>query len=68
MPKGNPLRPDRVVRLKDCIVILDYKTGSKSESHKAQVRQYMNIYRDMGHQKVEGILLYLEGEEVVEVR
>jgi ATP-dependent helicase/nuclease subunit A len=67
MPKGNPLRPDRVVRLKDCIVILDYKTGSKSESHKTQVRQYMNIYRDMGHPKVEGILVYLEGEEVMEV-
>ena len=67
MPKGNPLRPDRVVRLKDRIVILDYKTGSKSESHKLQVLEYMNIYRKMGHQKVEGILVYLEGEEVVEV-
>ena len=67
MPKGNPLRPDRVVKLKDRIVILDYKTGSKSDSHKTQVRQYMNIYKAMGHQNVEGILLYLEGEEVVEV-
>ncbi len=67
MPKGNPLRPDRVVRLKDRIIILDYKTGSKSDKHKIQLRQYMNIYRDMGHQKVEGILVYLEGEEVVEV-
>ncbi len=71
MPKGKPLRPDRVVRLKDKIVILDYKTGSKSESHKTQVRQYMNIYREMGHINVEGILVYLEekakDEQVVEV-
>jgi ATP-dependent helicase/nuclease subunit A len=67
MPKGNPLRPDRVVKVKDGIVILDYKTGSKSESHKIQVKTYMNIYRAMGHQKVEGILVYLEGAEVVEV-
>jgi ATP-dependent helicase/nuclease subunit A len=67
MPNGRPLRPDRVVRLKDRIVILDYKTGSKSESHAKQVKQYMNIYRAMGHQKVEGILLYLVGQEVVEV-
>ena len=67
MPKGNPLRPDRVVRLKDRIVILDYKTGSKSNMHKIQLQQYMNIYRAMGHPKVEGILVYLEGEEVVEV-
>ena len=67
MPNGKPLRPDRVVRLKDRIVILDYKTGTKSESHKYQVRQYMNIYRAMGHARVEGILLYLEGQEVVEV-
>jgi ATP-dependent helicase/nuclease subunit A len=67
MPNGKPLRPDRVVRLKDSIVILDYKTGSKSESHKNQVRQYMSIYRNMGYQKVDGVLVYLEGEEVVEV-
>jgi ATP-dependent helicase/nuclease subunit A len=67
MPNGKPLRPDRVVRLKDRIVILDYKTGSKSDSHQSQVRQYMNIYRAMGHQQVEGVLLYLEGQEVVEV-
>jgi ATP-dependent helicase/nuclease subunit A len=67
MPNGRPLRPDRVVRLKDRIVILDYKTGSKSESHAKQVKQYMNIYRAMGHQKVEGILLYLVGQEVVVV-
>lgn len=67
MPKGNPLRPDRVVRLQDRIVILDYKTGSKSETHKGQLRQYMNIYRAMGHQKVDGILVYLEGGEVIEV-
>jgi ATP-dependent helicase/nuclease subunit A len=67
MPNGKPLRPDRVVRLKDRIVILDYKTGSKSDSHAKQVKQYMNIYRAMGHQKVEGILLYLIGQEVVEV-
>ena len=67
MPNGKPLRPDRVVRLKDRIVILDYKTGSKSESHKTQVKQYMNIYRDMGHTQVEGILLYLEEQEVLEV-
>jgi ATP-dependent helicase/nuclease subunit A len=46
---------------------LDYKTGLKSDSHQSQVRQYMNIYRAMGHQQVEGVLLYLEGQEVVEV-
>ena len=67
MPNGRPLRPDRVVRLKDRIVILDYKTGSRSDAHAKQVKQYMNIYRAMGHQKVEGILLYLVGHEVVEV-
>jgi ATP-dependent helicase/nuclease subunit A len=67
MPNGKPLRPDRVVRLKDRIVILDYKTGLKSESHVKQLKQYLNIYRDMGHKNVEGVLLYLIGQEVVEV-
>lgn len=68
MPEGKPLRPDRVVKLKDKIVIVDYKTGSKSNSHQSQVRQYMNIYRDMGYPRVEGILIYLEGQEIVTVQ
>jgi ATP-dependent helicase/nuclease subunit A len=67
MPNGRPLRPDRVVRLKDRIVILDYKTGSKSDSHAKQLKQYINIYKQMGHPNVEGILVYLIGQEVVEV-
>jgi RecB family exonuclease len=67
MPNGKPLRPDRVVREGNKITIVDYKTGSKSNSHKTQVRQYMDIYRDMGYAEVKGVLLYVESEEVVAV-
>lgn len=67
MPEGQMLRPDRVVRFGRKIVILDYKTGSKSEKHKVQVEQYMNIYKEMGYDEVEGILVYLENLEVVQV-
>lgn len=63
IPNGKPLRPDRVVREGNKITIVDYKTGSKSNNHKTQVRQYMDIYRDMGYTEVKGVLLYVESTE-----
>jgi ATP-dependent helicase/nuclease subunit A len=66
MPDGKILRPDRVVRFGNKkIIILDYKTGGKSYSHKAQVKQYMDIYQAMDYPEVEGYLAYLETNEIV---
>jgi ATP-dependent exoDNAse (exonuclease V) beta subunit len=66
-PNQAPLRPDRVVKIGPKIVILDYKTGSKSSSHIKQVEEYRKIYLDMKHKEVEGILVYLETQEIVKV-
>jgi ATP-dependent helicase/nuclease subunit A len=66
LPDGSILRPDRVVRLPDgSIVILDYKTGEKTESHRHQIQRYMTIYRAMGHAQVRGALVYLQRREVL---
>ena len=58
-PNGNLLRPDKVVFLKDKVVVLDYKTGTPNASHKEQIDQYCEAIREMGYEHVEGRILYL---------
>lgn len=64
---GTQTRPDRVVVKDDgSVEIIDYKTGSKSPDHVAQVRGYMDSYRRMGYDVVKGFIWYL-GREVCDV-
>jgi ATP-dependent exoDNAse (exonuclease V) beta subunit len=64
--------PDRVV-IKDGIVyIIDYTTGSSKDANKhelnaRQVRNYGKLYRQMGFENIEMMLVYLETSEVVRV-
>jgi ATP-dependent helicase/nuclease subunit A len=66
-PDGKQHRPDRVVKLADKIVILDYKTGAYSDSHQSQLKRYTQLYREMGYANVFAKLVYLENNEVVDV-
>ena len=60
-PDGEEHRPDRVILGKDgSAVIVDYKFGAPKEGYKWQIRRYVNLYKKMGYQKVEGYLWYLE--------
>ena len=57
--EGNLFRPDRVIyNEKQCLVI-DYKTGAQSNSHKKQVDEYCSFLSKMGHKNVSGIIAYL---------
>lgn len=67
LTKTQPFRPDRVVFLPDKVVILDYKTGAKKDSHEQQIRRYASLYHLMGYENVETMLVYLESKEVVNV-
>ena len=58
-PNGNLLRPDRVVFLEGSVVVIDYKTGEPTASHKEQIDQYCAAIREMGYEKVEGRVLYI---------
>ena len=58
-PNGNLLRPDRVVFLEGKVVVIDYKTGEAHASHKEQIDRYCEAIRDMGYEKVEGVVLYV---------
>lgn len=61
---GKVLRADRVLEREGVCVVLDFKTGVPSSAHPKQVREYMDCLFQMGHAQVQGILLYLGGDEV----
>ena len=65
---GEEKRPDRVLRYPDGrVTVIDYKFGEPNSSYMKQVRKYMQIYRDMGAENVEGFIWYVRSEEVVPV-
>jgi ATP-dependent helicase/nuclease subunit A len=66
-PDGNLHRPDRVVHLPDRIVVVDYKTGNPLDAHMRQIKRYTNLYKEMGYEKVEALLVYIERNEVMKV-
>ena len=66
-PDGNMHRPDRVVYLPDRVVVLDYKTGIPLNTHAKQIKRYVGLYKEMGFERVEALLVYIERNEVVRV-
>ncbi|MCU0324141.1 MAG: UvrD-helicase domain-containing protein [Spirosomaceae bacterium] len=65
LPNGEIQRPDRVVIKDNAVYIIDYKTGAPKESHKTQLGRYGTLYRQMGYQHVNLMLVYLENNEVI---
>ncbi|HMC00866.1 MAG TPA: UvrD-helicase domain-containing protein [Flavobacteriaceae bacterium] len=58
--QGNVLRPDRlVINSKKEVVIIDYKTGEESNSHKSQLDSYENILNEMDYKTIKKILVYI---------
>lgn len=64
---GKLKRPDRVIVKENNAIVIDYKTGSKSEAHLRQVSEYKNILGQMGYDHVDGYLIYLSEPEVLAV-
>lgn len=57
--EGKALRPDRVIFSEGLVRVLDIKTGRPDPAHHEQVRDYMERLAQLGHQRVEGALLYV---------
>ncbi len=62
------LRPDRVVRQGDKMTVIDFKFAKPRESHKDQVRNYMQLLRHMDHKDVRGYLWYVYDNKIEEVK
>jgi CRISPR/Cas system-associated exonuclease Cas4 (RecB family) len=60
-------RPDRVMIKGGELVVVDYKTGSKSDKDFTQVRGYLSDFTKMGFVLPKGYLWYISNNEVVEV-
>ena len=56
---GHSLRPDRLVFDGDRVRVLEFKTGKPSPAHEDQVRVYLDLLRQLGHNAVEGAVWYL---------
>lgn len=61
---GQLHRPDRVVSGPDGTVIVDYKFGAPKQKYRAQVQEYVRLYKAMGYENVTGFLWYVPGDRV----
>ncbi len=67
LPDGKTIRPDRVMIKDTNAVIVDYKTGKKSDLHIEQLNNYANILEQSGFKQVEKYILYLDETEIVKI-
>ncbi|MDN3689238.1 UvrD-helicase domain-containing protein [Cyclobacterium jeungdonense] len=68
MPGGGSKRPDRLVFKKGAVEVVDFKTGKESQSHKEQVKGYMELIRQIEKGKaVTGFLCYLETGSIIRI-
>jgi ATP-dependent exoDNAse (exonuclease V) beta subunit len=67
--QGDIRRPDRVMIKDGRVVVVDYKFGEKrSKSYSRQMKEYMNLLRDMEcYQSIEGYVWYVSLGEVEKV-
>ena len=63
---GIVCRPDRVVYDgADGVTIIDYKFGKELPAHRAQVKEYADVFREMGFKNVKTALWYVMTENII---
>ena len=63
---GKTIRPDRLeINTDKEVWLLDYKTGSKNDSHKDQIDVYAKALTTMGYTIRKKIIVYLNEEEQI---
>ena len=60
-------RPDRVMTDGHEWIVVDFKFGGEHVEYHNQVRQYMDLLRQMGHSHISGYLWYVYSNKIVEV-
>jgi ATP-dependent exoDNAse (exonuclease V) beta subunit len=65
LPGGGQRRPDRILLSEKEVLVIDFKTGVKRESHLSQVKEYMGLVATLTQLPVKGYLCYLEPTEIV---
>lgn len=65
--EGNIYRPDRIAKLADTFVVIDYKTGKPKENHKQQIENYKLKMQELGMQPIIGKIVYMTESRVEHV-
>ena len=68
LPGGEENRIDRLLIKGKKAIVIDFKTGTRKKVDEKQVLQYIDILRKMNYADVEGYLLYLRENEIIEVK
>jgi ATP-dependent helicase/nuclease subunit A len=68
LPEGEEARIDRLIHRDKKAIVIDFKTGVPKKRDTQQVLEYVDILRQMNFVDVDGYLLYLRDNEVVEVK
>ena len=61
-------RPDRVMSDGNRMIVVDFKFGHPRPEYQEQVREYMTLLKQMGHQQVEGYLWYVYSNQIEPVK
>lgn len=61
-------RPDRVMRNKEEMIVVDFKFGKPKDEYHTQVRQYMDLLEAMGNKNVKGYLWFVYPNKIVDVK
>ena len=61
-------RPDRVMTDGHETVVVDFKFGKPRDEYHEQVREYMQLLRQMGHDRVSGYLWFVYSNQIIEVK
>jgi ATP-dependent helicase/nuclease subunit A len=68
LPEGKEARIDRLLIRDRKAIVIDFKTGAVNKKDEEQVREYMKVMKEMNFTEVEGYLLYLRDNSVVEIK
>ena len=66
--KVHDRRPDRVITNGQQTIVIDFKFGKERDVYHDQVREYMQLLRQMGHQDVQGFLWFVYSNKIVIVK
>ena len=59
-PRGDLLRPDRLVFIDEAVHIIEYKTGAPQKAHQDQLKSYAQLLSEMNYQTESLALVYLQ--------
>jgi ATP-dependent helicase/nuclease subunit A len=59
-PDGTIIRPDRVIKKQEDVIIIDFKTGKAEDKHKTQLETYKKYLLELGYNSVKSVLIYIE--------